>query len=97
MPPLLRPGERRRLHKLELQAARRRAVRRPGVPASNRERRTYNQIAALRNRQVRRRNDWLHKQTTDLARQHGLIVVENLQIKNMTVRPAARSRSPVLT
>jgi IS605 OrfB family transposase len=38
----------------------------------------------LRNRQVRRRNDWLHKQTTDLAGQHGLIVVENLQIKNMT-------------
>jgi putative transposase len=84
MPPLLRPREQRRLRKLELQAARRRAVRRPGVPASNRERRTYDQIAALRNRQVRRRNDWLHKQTTDLAGQHGLIVVENLQIKNMT-------------
>jgi putative transposase len=84
MPPLLRPGEQRRLRKLELQAARRRAVRRSGAPASNRERRAYEQIAALRSRQVRRRNDWLHKKTTGLARHHGLIVVENLQIKNMT-------------
>jgi putative transposase len=41
MPPLLRPGEQRRLRKLELQAARRRAARRPGVPVSNRERTTY--------------------------------------------------------
>jgi putative transposase len=84
MPPLLRPGERRRLRKLELQAARRRALRPPGAPASNRERRTYDRIAALRSRQVRRRNDWLHKKTTDLAGHHGLIVVEQLQIRNMT-------------
>jgi putative transposase len=84
MPPLLRPGERRRLRKLELQAARQRAARRPGRGISNRERRTYEQIAVLRARQVRRRADWLHKRTTELARRHGLVVVEDLQIKNMT-------------
>jgi putative transposase len=84
MPPLLRPGERRRLRKLQLQAARRRAARRPGGGISNRERRTYEQIAVLRARQARRRADWLHKRTTDLARRHGLVVVEDLQIKNMT-------------
>jgi putative transposase len=94
MPPLLRPGEQRRLRKLELQAARRRAVRRPGVPASNRERRTYDQIAALRSRQVRRRDDWLHKKTTDLAGHHGLIVVENLQIKNMTRSARGTIKNP---
>jgi putative transposase len=84
MPSLLRSGERRRLRKLELQAARRRAARRPGMHASNRERRTYAQIAALRARQARRRTDWLHKETTDLASHHGMVVLEDLRIKNMT-------------
>jgi putative transposase len=79
MPSLLRPGERRRLRKLELQAARRYAARQPGMRVSNREHRTYDQIAALRARQARRRTDWLHKKTTDLARQH-----EDLRIKSMT-------------
>jgi putative transposase len=94
MPLLLRPGEQRRLRKLELQAARRRVLRRPGVPASNRERKTYEQIAELRSRQVRRRNDWLHKQTTNLAEHHGLIVVENLRIKNLTRSARGTIRNP---
>ena len=94
MPPLLRPGEQRRLRKLELQAARRHAARRPGVRVSNRERRTYDQIAALRARQGRRRDDWLHKQTTDLARHHGLVVVEDLQIKNMTRSVRGSTENP---
>jgi putative transposase len=84
MPALLHPGEQRRLRKLELQAARQRAAREPGACVSNRERRTYEQIAALRARQARRREDWLHNKTTDLARHHSLVVVEDLQIKNMT-------------
>lgn len=84
MPPLLRPREQRRLRKLQLQTARRRAARRPSGGISNRERRAYEQIAVLRARQARRREDWLHKRTTDLARRHGLVVVEDLQIKNMT-------------
>jgi putative transposase len=94
MPRLLRPGEQRRLRKLELQAARRRTVRRPGVPASNRERRTYDQIAALRGRQVRRRNDWLHKQTTVLAGRHGLIVIESLRIEDMTRSARGTIKNP---
>ena len=84
MPRLLRQGEMRRLRKLELQAARRRASRKPGAAASSRERKTYEQIAALRARQARRREDWLHKKTTDLAKGHSLVVLENLTIKNMT-------------
>ncbi len=86
MPDLLTKGERRRLRKLELEAARRRTHRQrhPGRRMSNRERSTYQQIAKLRARQARRRTDWLHKQTTDLAKNHSLVVVEDLQIRNMT-------------
>jgi putative transposase len=89
MPALLSKGEQRRLRKLELQAARRRAARhtgagKPGTPMSRRERRSYEQIAKLRARQTRRRNDWLHKTTTDLAKSHGLVVVEDIKITNMT-------------
>jgi putative transposase len=85
MPTLWTPGERRRLRKLEFQAARRREARRsmPGASISNRERLTYEQIASLRSRQTRRRKDWLHKGTTDLAKNHGLIVLEDLRIQNM--------------
>ena len=84
MPPLLSTGEQRRLRKLELQAARRRASRKPGAAVSNREHSTYEQIAVLRARQARRREDWLHKRTTDLAASHSLVVIEDLQIKQMT-------------
>jgi len=86
MPELLTRGERRRLRKLEREAARRRLHRQrhPGMRMSNRERSTHKQIAKLRARQARRRADWLHKQTTDLAKNHGLVVVEDLQIRNMT-------------
>jgi len=86
MPGLLTEGEQRRLRKLEREAARRRTHRQrtPGMRMSNRECFTYKQIAKLRARQARRRHDWLHKQTTDLAKNHSLVVVEDLQIRNMT-------------
>lgn len=89
MPALLSKGEQRRLRTLELQAARRRAARhagaeKTGTPMSRRERRSYEQIAKLRARQTRRRDDWLHKTTTDLAKSHGLVAVEDLRITNMT-------------
>lgn len=85
MPELLSKGERRRLRKLELKAARRRDARRKaGAHMSSREQCIYEQIAALRARQARRRKDWLHKQTTDLAKNHGLVVLEDLRIQSMT-------------
>jgi putative transposase len=84
MPALLTKGEQRRLRRLELQAGRQRAIRTSGTPASERERRTYRQVAVIRARQVRRRSDWLHKATTGLAKNHGVIVVEDLHISNMT-------------
>jgi len=96
MPELLTKGEQRRLRKLELEAARRRIRRQrtPGMRMSNRERASYKQIAKLRARQTRRREDWLHKQTTDLAKNHGLVVVEDLRIQNMTRSARGTAEKP---
>jgi len=68
----------------ELQAARRRIAREPGSRSSRRERATYGLIAELCARQSRRREDWLHKTTTNLAKSHGPIALEDLHVKNMT-------------
>lgn len=50
---------------------------------SNRLRRTNAAIAALKARQARRRLDWNHKLTTDLAQSHGLIGIEDLKVSSM--------------
>jgi putative transposase len=92
MPSLLTRGEQRRLLGLERKAARQQLTRRRSrdpeelkPQVSKRHRRTAAQIAALRAREARRRDDWLHKRTTiDLAKSHSLIVVENLRVANMT-------------
>jgi putative transposase len=89
MRSLLTPGEQRRLRGLERKAARQQLTykqQRDHNPAlvSRRQCRTYEQIAALRARQARRREDWLHKTTTDLAKSHGVVVVEDLRIQNLT-------------
>jgi IS605 OrfB family transposase len=90
MPRLLSHGEEQRLLGLERKAARQRLAfehrlsREPAASRSKRQHRTYQQIAGLRARQARRRQDWLHKQTTRLAKNHGVVVVEDLRIQNMT-------------
>ena len=84
MPRILSSGEARRLHALERKAARRRRARRRGGPQSHRERDAYRQVATLRARQTRRRTDWVHKATTQVARNYGTIVVEDLNIAGMT-------------
>jgi putative transposase len=51
---------------------------------SRRLRRTVAQIAGLKARQARRRLDFTHKLTTDLAKSHGWVGIEDLRVKNMT-------------
>ena len=46
---------------------------------SNRLRRTIDQIATLTARQARRRQDFTHKLTTDLAKRHGWVGIEDLR------------------
>jgi putative transposase len=45
-------------------------------------------------RQARRRHDWLHKTTTNLAKSHGIVVVERLQIADMTRSASGSVDSP---
>jgi putative transposase len=86
LPPTLTTGEQRRLRGLERRKARqvRWAKRHNRGRYSRRLRRTIAQIAALRARQARRRLDFTHKLTTDLAKSHGWVGIEDLQVKNMT-------------
>jgi putative transposase len=86
LPPTLTAGEQRRLLGLERRKARqlRWAKRHNRGRYSRRLRRTVFQIAALRARQARRRADFTHKLTTDLAKSHGWVGIEDLRVKNMT-------------
>jgi putative transposase len=90
MRSLLTPGEQRRLRGLERKAARQQLATKqqrasdPTATRSKRQSHTYSQIAALWARQARRREDWLHKTTTDLAKSHGVVVVEDPRIRNLT-------------
>jgi putative transposase len=86
MPQTLTQGEQRRLAGLERRRERqiREAKRHRGSKYSNRLRRTLRAIAELKARQARRRSDFTHKLTTDLAKSHGLVAIEDLRVKQMT-------------
>jgi putative transposase len=86
LPPTLTAGERRRLRGLERRKARqlRWAKRHNGGRYSRRLRRTIAEIARLRARQARRRLDFTHKLTTDLAKSHGWVGIEDLRVKGMS-------------
>ena len=86
MPQTLAKGEQRRLAGLERRRERqiREAKRHRGGKYSNRLRRTLHAIAELKARQARRRSDFTHKLTTDLAKSHGLVAIEDLRVKQMT-------------
>ncbi|KJE24806.1 transposase [Frankia torreyi] len=84
LPVLLSVGEAGRLLRLERKAARQRRARARGAATSNRLTRTYDQIARVRARTKRRRDDWAHKVTTGISREFGLVVIEDLRVGNMT-------------
>ncbi|MHB8296439.1 MAG: RNA-guided endonuclease InsQ/TnpB family protein [Acidimicrobiales bacterium] len=86
MSPTLTEGEQRRLLGLERRKARQvtRAKKHNGGKYSKRLRRTINEIARLRGLQARRRADFTHKLTTDMAKNHGFVGIEDLLVKNMT-------------
>ena len=55
--------------------------------ASKRRQRTLSEFNTLQGRIVRRRNDWIEKTTTNLAKANILIAMEDLDVKAMTRRP----------
>jgi transposase len=86
LPPTLTAGEQRRLLGLERRMARqvRWAKRHNRGRYSRRLRRTIAEIGRLRARQARRRLDFTHKLTSDLAKSHGWVGIEDLRVRNMT-------------
>jgi putative transposase len=96
LPPTLTEGERRRLLGLERRKARqlRWAKRHNQGRYSNRLRRTISQIARLRARQARRRADFTHKLTTDLAKRHGWVGIEDLRVTGMTASAKGTIEEP---
>jgi putative transposase len=84
-PDTLTAGEKKRLGGLEQRKARQLtyAKKHNGGRYSNRLRKTIAQISAVKARQARRRADWNHKLTTDLAQNHGLVAVEDLRVSSM--------------
>jgi putative transposase len=90
----IRAKEAERLLRLERKAARQRRAGKPFEKTSNRLRRTYDQIATTRARVKRRRDDWQHQTTTALAVQYGIVVVEDLRIRNMTRSASGTIETP---
>ncbi|MER6994797.1 transposase [Streptomyces sp. NPDC000410] len=86
MRPTLTPGEQRRLRGLQQRKSRqlKHAKKHNGGRYSKRLRKTITQIAALTSRQARRRLDFTHKLTTDLAKNHGFVGIEDLRVTSMT-------------
>jgi putative transposase len=86
LPPTLTDGEQRRLLGLERRMARqvRWAKCHNGGRYSRRLRHTITEITRLRARQARRRLDFTHKLTTDLAKSHGWVGIEDLRVRGMT-------------
>ncbi|MET9071005.1 transposase [Streptomyces sp. NPDC004232] len=86
MPQTLTKAEKARLKHLEQKKARQLtyAKKHQGRRYSNRLRRTIEQIAKIKSRQANRRRDFTHKLTTDLAKNHGYVGIEDLRVKNMT-------------
>ena len=75
--PRLTTGERSRLLRLQRKLARQQK-------GSNRREATKRQIARIKHREVNQRKDTIEKLTTDLARTHDNIVLEDLNIGAMT-------------
>ena len=61
--------------------------------ASKRRQRTLTEFNTLQGRIVRRRNDWIEKTTTSLAKANVLVAMEDLDVRAMTKRPKPKPDS----
>jgi putative transposase len=87
MPPLLSAGENQRKSRLQQKMARQ-------DQGSNRRARTKSAVARLAAREVDRRKDWIEKTTTQLVKDHDLIAVEALTVKNMVRSARGSAENP---
>jgi IS605 OrfB family transposase len=63
-------------------------------PGSNRRMRARRAVARLRACETDRRKDWTEKVSTDIARRFDVIMVEDLQIRNMTRSAKGTQENP---
>ncbi len=86
--PTLGPGQSERLRRLARKAGRQETARRHRPSdqrrRSHRHQRTLDALAKLKAREARIRRDFLHKLSTDLAKNHGVVYIEDLRVQNMT-------------
>jgi putative transposase len=96
MPPTLTPGERKRLLGLQRRKARQVAFAKKHNAGrySNRLRKTIRMIAGLTARQAQRRLNFTHQLTTDLAKNHGWVGIESLNVRGMTASAKGSARKP---
>ncbi|WP_327428181.1 RNA-guided endonuclease InsQ/TnpB family protein [Streptomyces sp. NBC_01236] len=96
MPTTLSAAERTRLRHLEQKKARQisYAKKYQGGRYSERLRETIQQIAKIRVKQACRRRDFTHKLTTELAKNHGYVGIEDLRVMNMTRSARGSAANP---
>ena len=87
MLPRTSDKERRKLATLQQRLARR-------TKGSRNRRKAQVAIARFQAKLARRRKDAAHKATTKIAKNHGLIVVEDLKVRNMTASAAGTVEEP---
>jgi putative transposase len=87
MPTLLSPGESQRKVRLQRQLSRQ-------VKGSNRYERTRKSRSKITQRESVRRKDWIEKTTTQLVRDHDVLVIENLKVANMVRSAKGTVESP---
>jgi putative transposase len=94
--PGLPPHQAERLRRLQRRAGRQETARRRRPNGerrrSARHRRTLDAIARLRAREARIRADFLHRLSTQIAKSHGVVCIERLDVRAMT-RSAAGTRA----
>ena len=61
---------------------------------SERRKKAVRALASARAQQARRRLDFLHKETSKLAREHALVAMEELTVKNMTASAKGTVEEP---
>jgi IS605 OrfB family transposase len=83
----IRPGEQWRLRRLQRRLARQRK-------GSNRRRRTVRAITRLHERVRNRRLDFCHQTAHALTTEHGLVVLEELRVKNLTASARGTVEQP---
>jgi putative transposase len=96
--PTLSPGQAERLRRLERRAGRQETARRR-LPndrrrRSRRHRATLDRIARLRAREARIREDFIHNLSTEIAKSHGMVAMERLDVQAMTGSAAGTIDQP---